>query len=97
MKEDSHLLERTLYEENSKTEGFIPTRQFSLIVVSTVIVFLLCGIGANTIGMILHNGRTIPFESVIHPMQPSSYWGSVTKPYSTGAFWTNLVIENEVG
>ena len=47
--------------------------------------------------MILHNGRTIPFESIIHPMQPSSYWGSVTKPYPTGAFWTNLVIENEVG
>ena len=40
---------------------------------------------------------TIPFTVIDHPMQPSSYWGSVKMPYPTGAFWTNLVINDGVG
>ena len=40
---------------------------------------------------------TIPFESIIHPMVPSSYWGTVVAPYPTGAFWTNLVVDNGEG
>ena len=39
----------------------------------------------------------IPFEYVEHPMPPSSYWGSIHKPYPTGAFWTNLVVDNGEG
>ena len=27
-----------------------------------------------------------------HPDPPTALWGSVTKPYPTGAFWTNLVV-----
>lgn len=40
---------------------------------------------------------TIPFKYIDHPMQPSIYWGSVSMPYPTGAFWTNLVIYDGKG
>ena len=36
--------------------------------------------------------RTIIFKQVLHPEPPTKYWGSVSKPYPTGAFWTNLVV-----
>ncbi|CAE7463005.1 eng2, partial [Symbiodinium microadriaticum] len=32
-----------------------------------------------------------------HTMSPSALWGVVTKPFPTGAFWTNLVVENGDG
>jgi endo-1,3(4)-beta-glucanase len=38
--------------------------------------------------------RNIPFKVITHPDPPNSLWGVVTKPYPTGAFWTNLVIKN---
>lgn len=39
----------------------------------------------------------IPFAPMPHPMSPSVYWGSVSLPYPTGAFWTNLVIDDGDG
>lgn len=33
------------------------------------------------------------FKLVSHPEPPTSYWGTVSKPYPTGAFWTNLVVK----
>jgi endo-1,3(4)-beta-glucanase len=39
----------------------------------------------------------IPFKSVVHPVTPSSYWGSVSLPYPTGAFWTNFVVDDGDG
>lgn len=37
----------------------------------------------------------IPLPSMPHPMTPSALWGrSSGKPYPTGAFWTNFVIDN---
>lgn len=41
--------------------------------------------------------KTTPFKPINHPDPPTSYWGSVTKPYPTGAFWTNLVVKNGDG
>ena len=41
--------------------------------------------------------RTIIFKQVLHPEPPTKYWGSVTKPYPTGAFWTNLVVRTGDG
>jgi endoglucanase Acf2 len=38
--------------------------------------------------------RSLPFKQISHPEPPSSLWGSVVKPYPTGAFWTNFVIRN---
>eukprot|EP01041_Mallomonas_annulata_P008922 gene8922-18461_t len=39
----------------------------------------------------------VPIKVVAHTEIPSAYWGAVTKPYPTGAFWTNLVIRNGDG
>ena len=41
--------------------------------------------------------RTIPFRSISHPDPPTGLWGIITKPYPTGAFWTNLVVKNGDG
>jgi len=41
--------------------------------------------------------RTIIFKQVLHPEPPTKYWGSVSKPYPTGAFWTNLVVRSGDG
>ena len=34
----------------------------------------------------------VPFAHVSHPLQPTALWGAVRKPYPTGAWWTNLVL-----
>lgn len=36
--------------------------------------------------------RTVPYTPIDHPEPLSSLWGSVTKPFPTGSFWTNLVV-----
>ena len=41
--------------------------------------------------------RTTAFRQVVHPEPPTPFWGTVTKPYPTGAFWTNLVVRNGDG
>jgi endo-1,3(4)-beta-glucanase len=41
--------------------------------------------------------QRIPFRSVVHPVIPSSIWGSTLFPYPTGAFWTNFVVDNGDG
>jgi endo-1,3(4)-beta-glucanase len=38
--------------------------------------------------------KSIPLKQVTHPEPVSPLWGTVSKPYPTGAFWTNLVVEN---
>ena len=35
---------------------------------------------------------SVPFAHVTHPLQPTPLWGAVRKPYPTGAWWTNLVL-----
>eukprot|EP01039_Chlorochromonas_danica_P006287 gene6287-6932_t len=41
--------------------------------------------------------RTTPFKVITHPDPPTPLWGTVTKPFPTGAFWTNLVVKNGDG
>jgi endo-1,3(4)-beta-glucanase len=41
--------------------------------------------------------KSTPYKVGMHPDPPTSYWGVVTKPYPTGAFWTNLVVKNGDG
>lgn len=36
--------------------------------------------------------KTTTFKPVVHPEGPTAFWGTVTKPYPTGAFWTNLAV-----
>jgi len=41
--------------------------------------------------------KTTPFRQTTHPDPPTSLWGSISKPYPTGAFWTNLAVKNGDG
>ena len=41
--------------------------------------------------------RITAFRQVQHPETPGALWGVVTKPYPTGAFWTNLAVKNGDG
>lgn len=41
--------------------------------------------------------KVTPYKQTSHPDPPTSYWGTVQKPYPTGAFWTNLVVKNGDG
>ena len=34
----------------------------------------------------------VPFEARTHPDTPTRLWGSVKRPFPTGAWWTNLVV-----
>lgn len=38
--------------------------------------------------------KTIPFRQIDHPEPPSFLWGTVSKPYPTGAFWTNFAVQS---
>ena len=37
------------------------------------------------------------FPSAVSVHTPSNLWGAIKKPYPTGAFWTNLVVDNGDG
>jgi endo-1,3(4)-beta-glucanase len=41
--------------------------------------------------------KSMPYRQINHPDPPTQFWGTVQKPYPTGAFWTNLVIKNGDG
>lgn len=41
--------------------------------------------------------RLTAFRQVTHLEPPNALWGTVVKPYPTGAFWTNLVVKNGDG
>lgn len=38
--------------------------------------------------------RVLPFKPVQHSEQPTQLWGSISKPYPTGSFWTNLAVRS---
>jgi endo-1,3(4)-beta-glucanase len=77
-------------------------RHFAMVgIVLSLIIFIFTfypftGTATNhQMGSILE--RSIPFKQVLHPETPTGLWGSVSKPYPTGAFWTNLVVKNGDG
>lgn len=62
-----------------------------ILVSSLVFVLGILFLGDSTssrLGQSLN--RITSFRQVVHPELPTSLWGSVVKPYPTGAFWTNL-------
>ena len=65
----------------------------------SALIFILAlfheGGSSGTLGLSLI--KITAFRQVIHPDPPTALWGSVQKPYPTGAFWTNLVIKNGDG
>jgi hypothetical protein len=39
----------------------------------------------------------LPLKRIIRSKPTTTLWGDVQKPYPTGAFWTNLVVDNGDG
>jgi endoglucanase Acf2 len=68
-----------------------------IIILSFVIIIII--IKPNRLFMLQQSAliKNTPFKQTIHPDPPNSLWGTVSKPYPTGAFWTNLVIKNGDG
>jgi endo-1,3(4)-beta-glucanase len=87
-------------ETNEKSLKSIP---FYLASGFTILIFILfITIARTLLSPTLHlsnaavttqvDPNTNGLNSISHPETPSSYWGTVKKPYPTGAFWTNLVV-----
>lgn len=49
----------------------------------------------NNITVLTNN--IIFFDSIVNNNKPTSYWGSVRKPFPTNAFFTNIVVNNGDG
>lgn len=45
----------------------------------------------------LEQSLSIPYKQQYHPEAPSPLWGVITKPFPSGAFFTNMVVENGDG
>lgn len=43
-------------------------------------------------GVSLQSDDDFPFMTAQHPFTPGSLWGSIRRPYPTGAWWTNLAL-----
>ena len=67
----------------------------SFFLLAAVLFFPLRTSLMSPLGSVLTKAQ--PFKVMSHPDPPSTLWGSVTKPYPTGAFWTNLVVKNGDG
>ena len=53
-------------------------------------------LGLMNVGVV--NSLQKSFKQINHPLSPNTMlWGIVTKPYPTGAFWTNLVLKSGEG
>jgi endo-1,3(4)-beta-glucanase len=62
--------------------------------VTLSVVFLFALIAAVRVHMSHSDNlmKVIPFPHISHPDPPSSLWGTVARPFPTGAFWTNVAI-----
>ena len=38
--------------------------------------------------------RIIPYKTITHPTVPTALWGTITKPFPTGSYFTNIAINN---
>ena len=67
----------------------------SMLLFSLSIIITITVTRYNTMKATLN--RVTAFKQVFHSDIPTIYWGTVTKPYPTGAFWTNLVVKSGDG
>ena len=88
--DDKHL-------RKSRSVAFKAIAVGGILICSLVIILALFLKGSPTRGLGLSLIKLTAFRQVPHPEPPSALWGSVQKPYPTGAFWTNLVIKNGDG
>lgn len=98
---DEENVDDTNYDILSQRSSKYKKYSFIFLVLSVLCaftVFLVHYLGTSK-DKILESSlaKEIPFQQVDHPEIPSSLWGTVTKPYPTGAFWTNFVVKNGDG
>jgi endoglucanase Acf2 len=67
---------------------------FSIGVICTLSLWALYVFGGQSVVYMSTVPKSAPFRTVSHPDPPPAYWGTVKKPYPTGAFWTNFVVGN---
>lgn len=84
--------------EDQKTRKHLAVRVGLLFLVIALAIFGMLTVQSQYLRL----GQSIimkitPYRQVIHPDPPTALWGSVSKPYPTGAFWTNLAIKNGDG
>ena len=64
---------------------------YTVLIFSLLIIILT--ISTYNTNMKATLNRITAYKQVFHPELPTTFWGTVTKPYPTGAFWTNLVVK----
>ncbi|CAM9532890.1 unnamed protein product, partial [Ascophyllum nodosum] len=65
-----------------------------LSVVASSVLVVFCGIFRASSGEVsLESDANFPFATTTkHPLRPGPLWGTVKRPFPTGAWWLNLVI-----
>lgn len=90
----------TVEEDELQTKKFT-IRKYALLLFATGLsLLLISSMGYRAyfkLGQPVVLSKAIPYKVGSHSEAPSSLWGSVSKPYPTGAFWTNLAIKNGEG
>jgi endo-1,3(4)-beta-glucanase len=75
-------------------------RKTNTAAVSSLLVFaflLMLAFLAPTSLRLRMSSQEIPFKRNSHSIVPSDLWGKTSKPFPTGAFWTNFVVESGDG
>lgn len=92
--------EETLGGSNPTSVGKSFLRNgFVLLASGTLLLVLALLSGFNNYAQLQQAviSKITPYRVASHSETPSPLWGVVTKPYPTGAFWTNLVVKNGDG
>ncbi len=79
---------------NTKSKKFsIYLLLVSLLMILLIILrFLIQNLSYN---MNVKLSRIIPYKIITHPTIPSSLWGTITKPFPTGSFFTNIALGDQ--
>ena len=75
-------------------KNYIASMTFAVVFVILLIISLMA---PSTTNLRIDSMQESSIKQMTHSMLPSALWGVVSKPFPTGAFWTNLVVENGDG
>ena len=95
LEKNKSIDEDSLYKSVSARYKFIAAAGVIFSLLLFVVPVILYSGSTSRLGQSLI--RITAFRQVSHPEPPSPLWGTVVKPYPTGAFWTNLVIKSGDG
>ena len=90
----------SIQNANHLTKSISLSKYIFLAIFSVALIILLAVLQNSSSPPVLGQPylfKTTPYKVTMHPDPPTSFWGTVTKPYPTGAFWTNLVVKNGDG